>query len=72
MAHEVAVALAGGATAFVESPDDEALAAAAITGGEDAFEVGGILLEVGLDVSARIAVNTEVGEQRLVWSQKAH
>ena len=39
-AHQVAVALARGAAAFVEGPDDEALAAATIAGGEHCRHVG--------------------------------
>ena len=49
-AHQIPVALARGAAAFVEGPHYEALAAAAIAGGENAFDVRGIFLEVGLRV----------------------
>lgn len=38
--HEVAVAFPGGSATFIEGPDDEALAAAAITCGEYAGDIG--------------------------------
>ena len=53
--HQVAIAFAGGAAAFVEGPNDQALAAAAVPSGEDALEVGRVFLEFGLDVGAGIA-----------------
>ena len=60
VAHQVAVALAGGAAAFVEGPDHQALAAAAVAGGEDALEAGGVFLVLGLDVGARVALDAEL------------
>ena len=71
-AHQVAVAFAGGAAAFVEGPDDQALAAAAVAGGENAFDVGGIFFELGFDVGARIAFDAERFEQRLFGPEKSH
>src|SRR5690606_29542147 len=71
-AHEVAVAFAGGGAAFVDGPDDEALAAAAIAGGEDAGEVGRVDVVVGLDVAARVGVEGERLEQGLLGSEEAH
>ena len=49
-AHQVAVALAGGAAAFVESPYDEALAAAAVAGGEDLRDARAVFAVVGLHI----------------------
>ena len=40
LAHQIPVALPGGTAAFVKGPDDEALAATAIAGGEYTFEAG--------------------------------
>ena len=56
LAHQELVALARDATAFVEGPDDERLAATAVTGGEDAGDVGHVLLVLGLDVGAGVAI----------------
>src|ERR1017187_6108286 len=70
--HEVAVALARGATAFVEGPDHQALPPAAVAGGKDAFEIGGVLLETGFDIGALVAVNAKVLKQRLLGTQKTH
>src|SRR4051812_26539585 len=47
VAHQEAVAFAGGAATFVDRPDDEALAAAAVAGREDVREVRPILLVLG-------------------------
>ena len=56
LAHQELVALARDATAFVEGPDDERLAATAIAGGEDAGDVGHVLLVLGFDVGAGVAI----------------
>ena len=53
--HEELVALACHTAAFVEGPDDEGLTATAIARGEDARDVGHVLLVVGLDVGAGVA-----------------
>ena len=48
---------AGGASAFVDGPDDEGLAAATVAGNKDAFEVGGefaVLADESLPVAARV------------------
>src|SRR5690349_9063986 len=42
--HQIAIALAGSAAALVDGPDDEALAAAAVAGREDAGDAGGELI----------------------------
>src|SRR3989442_15172145 len=70
--HQIAIAFPGGATAFVECPDDQALAATAIAGGEDPFEVGGIPFEFGFDVGAGVALHAERLEQGLFRTQKSH
>ena len=71
-AHQIAVALAGGAAAFVEGPDDEALAAAAVAGGEDAGNARGVFPVLGFDVAARVALDAERVEQRLLRPEEAH
>ncbi len=70
--HKIPVALARGAAAFLEGPDDEALAAAAIAGGEDARDAGGIFAVVGLDIGAGVALDAEGIEQRLLGAEEAH
>src|SRR3954468_7209066 len=59
-AHEIVVAFARRATTFVEGPDDQALAATAVAGGEDAFEARRVLVVVGFGVGARVAFDTEL------------
>src|SRR5205085_11207578 len=49
-AHQIAVAFAGRAAAFIERPDNQALATPAIAGSEDAFDVSGVFVEVGFGV----------------------
>lgn len=70
--HEEAVAFTSGATTFIEGPDDEALAAAAVAGGKDAGEAGGVFLVLGLDVAAGIAVHIEGIEERLFRPEETH
>ena len=70
--HEEAIAFASGATTFIEGPDDEALAAAAVAGGKDAGEAGGVFLVLGLDVAAGIAVHIEGIEERLFRPEETH
>lgn len=65
LTHEVTVALAGGAAAFVESPNHQALAAAAVASGKDPVEIGRVFIEIGLDVGARVAMKAQFFEQRL-------
>ncbi len=56
-AHEEAVALAGGAAASVDGPDDEGLAPSHVAGGEDAGQVGGegAVLRLGVGYPANLA-----------------
>src|SRR5208283_2360733 len=70
--HQIAVALAGGAAAFVDGPDDEALAAPAVAGGEDALDAGRVLLVFRLDVAAGVGLDLEILEDRLLGSEEAH
>src|SRR5262245_27644007 len=72
MAHQIPVALTSGAATFVEGPDDKALSAAAIAGGEDAREAGGIFLVLGLHVAARVALDAEGVEERLLRPKETH
>ena len=51
-AHQVFVDGAGGAAAFVDGPDDQRLAAAAVAGGEHARHAGGELAVLGLVVAS--------------------
>ena len=57
LSHEELIALAGDTAAFIEGPHDERLASTAITCGEDAGEVGHVLLVLGLDVGAAVAAS---------------
>ena len=68
-AHQVAVALTGGRAAFVDRPDDEALAAAAVAGGEDAGKIGRVDVVVGLDVAAGVGVEGKRLDERLFGSE---
>ena len=70
--HQKAVAFARRAAAFVERPDDEALAAAAIAGGETLWDVRRVFFEFGFDVAARIAFHAQRFEQRLFRPEKTH
>src|SRR5438876_10507731 len=72
VAHQIAVALAGGAAAFIEGPNNQALATATIAGSEHAFHVSRVLFKIGFDVSAEVAFNFERIEQRLFGAEKAH
>ena len=57
IAHEIAVAFAGGTPALVEGPDDEALAAAAIAGRKNVGKVGRVFAVIGFDVGAWVAID---------------
>ncbi len=57
--HQELIALARDTTAFIEGPDDERLAATAISGGEDARDVGHLLLVLGFDVGAGVTFEPE-------------
>ena len=59
-AHEVAVAFAGCAAAFVNGPDDQALAAAAVAGGEHALDAGRVPALVRLEVATRITRHAQL------------
>src|SRR5436190_18634022 len=72
VAHQVAVAFAGGAASFVEGPNHEALAAPAITGSEDTFDISGILFEFGPDIGTGVTLKREGLEEGLFRSKKTH
>ena len=57
-AHQETVTLSGSAAAFVESPDDEALAATAIAAGKHFRVVRRVFFKVGLGIGARVAFDT--------------
>ena len=66
VAHQVAVALAGGLAAFVDGVDDQALAPATVTCGKDAFFAGGKLAILGLEITSGVNLETErIGQGRL-------
>ncbi len=71
-AHQVTVAFPGRAAAFVEGPDHQALAAAAVAGGEHAFDVRRVLLVLGFDVGAGVALHAELLQQRLFGPEETH
>ena len=70
--HQVAIAFARGAAAFVDGPDDQALAAAAVAGGEDALDAGRVFLVLGLDVGARVGFHIDFLQQRLLRAEETH
>src|SRR6266436_2684454 len=70
--HQVTVAFAGRAAAFIESPDHETLTATAVPRGKYAFDIGRIFLELGFDISAGIAFNRERLEKGLFGTKKTH
>ena len=71
LAHQIAVALAGGFAAFVDGPDDEALASAAVTGGEHAGDVGGVFSVVGLEVETLVMIEAQLIGDRLLGAFEA-
>jgi hypothetical protein len=71
-AHQIAVTFARRAAAFIEGPDDEALAAPAIAGGKDALDVRGVFLKLGFGVRSRVAFDAKRFEQRLFRSEETH
>src|ERR1044071_837418 len=71
-AHQIAVALTRGATAFVECPDNKALATPAVAGCKHTFYIGGVFLVIGFDIGASVAFDRESIEQRLFRTKKAH
>jgi hypothetical protein len=54
LAHQIPVALARSAATFVEGPYHQALAATAVAGGENSFDICGVLLKLSFDISAGI------------------
>src|SRR5881628_2284605 len=72
VSHQVAVAFAGGAAAFVEGPYHETLSTSAITGGEHPFEARRIFPVFGFHIRPRIALYAKLIEQWLFRSKKAH
>src|SRR5690606_10511889 len=59
-AHQVPIAFACGAAAFVDRPNDQALSAPTVAGGEYARDVRGELPVLRLDVAARIGLELQV------------
>ena len=70
LTHQEAVAFAGGTAAFVEGPDDEGLTTAAVTGGKDAGDAGGVFLVLGFHVAALVTFDVEGFEQGLFRPSK--
>src|SRR5262249_41416191 len=70
--HQEAITFASGSPAFIERPDHQALTAACIAGGED-FRVASLeSAVVGFHIGARIALDSECFEQRLLRPEKTH
>ena len=67
---QVAVGHAGALAALVDRPHDQRLAAARVTGGEDA--VGGRRVRARLGVAARVALDAQRLEQLLLGREEAH
>src|SRR2546423_515899 len=59
LAHQIAITFSRRAPAFVEGPHDKALAAAAVAGGEHAFDAGRIRVVLSLGVGTLIAFDAE-------------
>ena len=70
-AHQIAVALARGFAAFVDGPDDQALAASAVAGGEHAGDARIIPAVIGFEVGARIGLDSELLGQNLLRTEEA-
>jgi hypothetical protein len=70
-AGEVGVDFAGAHAALVDAPDDEGLATAAITSGEDAVDVGAVLARWGLDVLASILLD-HTSHDLLLGAKESH
>ncbi len=64
--HQVPIALACCAAAFVDCPDDQALASTAVAGGEDAVQAGRELTVLGFYVAAGIGFDFQILEQHLL------
>src|SRR5262249_25412126 len=71
-AHEVAVALARRLSALADGPDDQALAAAHVAGGEDALHARGVLALFRLGVGARVAIDVQLAQDRVLGAQETH
>ena len=55
-----------GLAPFADGPDDQALAAADVAGGEDAGEAGGVVL-VALHVAARVELQAQLADRAVVF-----
>ena len=62
MPHEKFIYRMGGFTAFTDGPDDEALAAAHVACGEDAFDRSGVFSKFGFGIRPLILLDTEAFE----------
>src|SRR5581483_1606692 len=70
-AHEEPVAFAGGAAALVDGPDDQALAAAHVAGGEHAGDVGVEAAVLRLGVAAHVLLHAELIEKLIFRTAEA-
>src|SRR5690606_37789836 len=70
---QVAVDASGGRAALGDGPDDQRLAAAGVTGDEDAIDIGGEVRVTG-DVTALVQLDAELGDQAVgdVGAGEAH
>jgi len=66
VAYQVAVAFARGASAFVDRPHDQTLAAPAIAGGKHARHISRESAMFRLSVGARVALDAELREHRIL------
>lgn len=69
--HEVAIHLNGGSATLGDTPDDEGLASAAVTGGEDAIDAGRELALRRLDVRATVLVDAEGLDRRFLGTEES-
>src|ERR1035437_6360780 len=70
--HEVAVTFTGGAPSFIEGPNNQALAAAAVPCGKDARDTGRIGAGQRFHVGTLVTLDTQLLEQRVFRTEKTH
>ncbi len=70
--HQETVAFAGGGAAFIDGPDDQALAAAHVASGKDAFDIGGKGTMLSFGIGAGVARDTELGQHGVFRTEESH
>src|SRR3989338_8647529 len=70
--HQILINIPGNTSSFVDGPDDQALAAAHIAGGEYPFDAGGEFSVFGPGVGSLVALHIKPFQNRFFWPQKTH